>query len=88
MTHYLKKTLFAIMFSAAVLCADENVKNISVFSQENADYWLSDAKVAFETYVGNWTGSESMTVEGSEIMRAEVVQSYVPSSATEIPRLV
>ena len=29
-----------------------------------------------------------MTVEGSEIMRAEVVQSYVPSSATEIPRLV
>ena len=88
MTHYLKKTLFAIMFSAAVLCADENGKNISVFSHENADYWLPDAKAAFETYVGNWTGSESMTVEGSEIMRAEVVQSYVPSSATEIPRLV
>lgn len=88
MTHYLKKTLFAIMFSAAVLCADENVKNISVFSHENADYWLPDAKAAFETYVGNWTGSESMTVEGSEIMRAEVVQSYVPSSATGTPRLV
>ena len=88
MTHYLKKALFAIMFSAAALCGAENGKNISVFSHENADYWLPDAKAAFETYVGNWTGSESMTVEGSEIMRAEVVQSYVPSSATGTPRLV
>ena len=67
MTHYLKKALFAIMFSAAALCGAENGKNISVFSHENADYWLPDAKAAFETYVGNWTGSESMTVEGSEI---------------------
>ena len=38
MTHYLKKALFAIMFSAAALCGAENGKNISVFSHENADY--------------------------------------------------
>ena len=48
MTHYLKKALFAIMFSAAALCGAENGKNISVFSHENADYWLPDAKAALK----------------------------------------
>ena len=77
----------ALLAVASVCCADDSEK-ISVFSRENADYWLSDARAAFGAYVGNWVGSESMTVEGNEIMRAEVAQSYVPSAASNPPRLV
>lgn len=84
----MKKTAPAALLAAASVCCVAGPEKISAFSRENADYWLSDARAAFDAYVGNWVGSESMTVDGGEIMRAEVAQSYVPSAASNPPRLV
>lgn len=83
----LKKIITAVALlavTAAGLAAD----SISVFSRENADYWFATPRDAFEAYIGNWTGSETMTAEGREIMKAEVAQSYVPSVSSKLPRLV
>ena len=82
----LKKIISVIaIFTSVNTFADAST---SIFVRENSELWLPSIEAAFEMYIGNWVGSETILEDGREVANAEVVQNYLPSKASAVPRLV
>lgn len=77
--------LFSVSLSHGSMLAPSGK---SVFTNAFSGIMFRDIGEAFDIYIGSWTGSQSVSIKGEEIMAAAVEQRYIPTEASSLPKLV
>ncbi len=81
-----KKIFFAVLSfaiaSVAFAKGDSPEQLSSLFSQVFARTTFFNAKQVLDAYTGNWSGMQSIAVDGREVASALVEQKYIPTEAS------
>ena len=86
----MKRPIAIIVLLAISVCASamEAPSGNSAFTNAFSGVMFRNIEEAFNVYIGSWTGSQSVSINGEEIMAAAVEQRYIPTEASALPKLV
>ena len=86
----MKKLIILLVVAAMSVCSEamEPPSGKSIFTNAYSGLMFRNIEEAFNVYIGSWTGSQSVSIKGEEIMAAAVEQRYIPAEASAVPKLV